>query len=305
MSSGFEAYVYHCRLIEDIDGAPTCYGWDNPNNPLQQNLNPLEGHRSHQFRGLANAADPWTAFLHHGNFSWTSLYVARTDDHRVPAAVRDALDTRPELRDRHNRYPIVQQRRGHPAAGPAPGYYVSMSATAANGNLSDWDQNKYWNAAAIPYAVYANLDWPGTAVAVGDTGLVVRNSTGRHGEFFFADTRHLGVSECSYKVVRDLVGGPPREDPVSFLVFPGTRADPAIGSSGTMLCATITRHLAELTKVTNASDLILFLSIAADLDRLQGFQAGKDSAGQATVEASDEYQRVRRALFTDWGFLPP
>jgi len=103
---------------------------------------------------------------------------------------------------------------------PAPGYYVSPSHAYDSGNPREWDQNRYLDAAAVPYSVVPKL--PG--VRKGDFGLVIRNKTGDATPFFFGDTSGAGGStklgESSGFVYLTL--GQSEDEAYSFIVFPGS-----------------------------------------------------------------------------------
>lgn len=263
--SPFLALVYQCPLIEDIDGAPRAYGWDRPGHPLQQHLHPYENgspHHPSQQVGLANAADPWQALWHNNHFAWAGLYSATPHFAHAHGLV---IDDRPQLRDRHGRYPVVQ-----PQGAPAPGYYVSTTARAANPHLPNWDQRRYWDASAVPYAVYAIADWAGTGLALGDYGLAIRLKTGTYSGFFFADTRRHGVGECSRYLVRSLSHAGPESDPVSFIVFPGSGNGSPSGAAQRHIHGILVKRLSALSASgANPGDLVQFLALGAHRHRYE------------------------------------
>jgi hypothetical protein len=273
------AYVYRCLLIEDNDGAPTCYGLDNPDNNLfapgvnmQMNLTPLE--RLHgQFVGLANAS--LETGLLTGQTLWVGLFAATP---RFAADNGLRLDIRPRLKSTIpdsdglvGKFPVVQDS----------GFYVSTTAQPATGaNL--WEQSRYFNAAAVPYAVWANL-WGDTnsGVGLGDRGFAINNNTGASSEFAFLDSGTTSnVGECSRKLCRTLVPTAesvimvPNSDPISFIVFPNSRAGGGVSD-----------QIDKLAAADNADELPLFLALGADLDRFK--------AWLRRFYAADDYHNVR------------
>jgi hypothetical protein len=273
--ANFLAFIYRCFLVEDNDGAPTCYGLDNPTNlfapgpHVQRGLVPLERHHG-QRNGLANAS--FEARLWTGQpFYWAGLYATTPALAAVNGLV---IDRRPELRstmpDPHDgivgKFPVVK----------STGFYVSTTAQRARAG-NPWEQDVYWNAAEVPYAVWAT-EWrsSGSGVGLGDNGLAINNHTGAHCEFAFRDTGTVhNVGECSRKLCRTLV--PTAESvilvddshPISFIVFPHSRAAAGVGA-----------QIEKLEKADNSDELPLFLSLGADLDRfkawLRRFYQAKD-----------------------------
>lgn len=280
----FVAFVYRCHLNEDNDGAPNCYGWDNPTNlfpgqaHVQKNLDPLDH--------LANATSPATDAHHHQNlfhnhnFKWSSLY-ARTKDEADGNNPPLVIDQRSVLRDRHHRFPVVQ-----PPDGAAPGYYVSTTSVAADDNFDEWEPERYWDASQIPFGVLAP-EWADHAgVNLGDFGLAIRNNTGTQGAFTFLDSGpHNHVGEVSRKLARTLVPTPdhkavPNEDFVSFLVFPGSgvkqqsqleKLGDAVAQRdpSARLKAEVAKQIAKLAKADNADELALFLALGANLHQFK------------------------------------
>jgi hypothetical protein len=274
----FLAYVYRCLMVEDNDGAPTCYGLDNPQGQVspawpkgtnpQMGLTPLE--RGHgQAAGLANAT--LNALLWSGQVLWVGLYAATP---AVAAANGLRIDTRAALKSTIpgndgvvGKFPVVQDS----------GYYVSTTGQPANAAANPWEQSRYHNAAEVPYAVHADLwDTMNSGVGVGDRGFAINNSTGASSEFSFLDTgtpNHVG--ESSRKLCRTLVPTPdsviyvPNTDYISFIVFPNSRAGGGVGA-----------QIEKLAAADNSDELPLFLALDADYDRfkawLRRFYASND-----------------------------
>jgi hypothetical protein len=247
--------------------------------------------------------------LHLNNqYRWTGVYSMTERDarNRGGRELVGALDMRDPLRDELGRHPVVQQEAGHVAEGPEPGYFVSQTGSPADDSKRPWQQKRYWDASGIPYAVYATQQWPDLHVNSRDYGLAIRKSTGIHSGFFFGDTRRYGVGECSYRLVRTLTNGARLgPDAVSFLVFPGSRKIFSEGNPTTQIHATMITQLSRLTQAYNADELVLFLALGASLSRFRPFHEGLKNEKKAEIEASVEYQRIRSALFTDWGFSLP
>jgi hypothetical protein len=286
--ASFSAFIYQCPFIEDNDGAPMAYGWDRPGDPLQQNLRPHEnGSLRHpsQRGGLTNAVDHPHNLWHGHDFLWVGVYAATPHFARLHGLT---VDDREPLRDRRGRFPVVQQ----PGA-PAPGYYVSMTAQPANPGLPDWDQRRYWDASAVPYAVYATHDWLGTGVDPGDFGLAIRVKTGTYGGFFFADTRSRGIGECSRCLVRALSPSGAESDPVSFLVFPGSRSGPALGPAHSHITGALVSQLGKALPASNAEALTRFLALGANLNR---FEHALRQGARAVSEMRDKFEVFRRVL---------
>ena len=256
------AYAYRCHLVEDNDGAPTAYGFDNPTNIfppphpyVQQHLHPLDR--------LADAASPFTNLFVNNNFHWAGLF-AMTQAAAQAAGV--VVDTRPALRAGdpdpndgvRDKFPVVQNRNQ-----PAPGYYVSTTAQPADISQPEQNPQRYWDASTIPYAVLSPA-WATKrplAVSLGDFGLAIRNDTVSTSGFFFADTGAAGkVGECARKLVRTLAANGFNEDYVTFLVFPGSgHGVPVPGRTDRVIENVVRSKINQLKDVTNIKDLALFL----------------------------------------------
>jgi hypothetical protein len=263
-------------LVEDNDGAPKCYGWNNPNNPPNTLPNNLQ-QCLHPYDVLGNATKPyenWDAGTQ--DWYWAGLYAV------TPKFAKDndlIIDQRPRLRagradpgGEAGKYPVVKKR-----SDPFAGYYVSTTGQVADYGYKPWDQKRYWNAAEVPYCVFAD-EWKTrqTGVDLGDFGLAIRNNSGTHSEFAFRDTgTTIKVGESSRKLCRTLVPTPDgqavyNEDYVSFLVFPGLKS----GAAG------VRTEIAKLNDADNAEELALFFALDANLYRhklwLKKFYAQKE-----------------------------
>jgi hypothetical protein len=297
------AYVYTCFLDEDNDGAPNCYGLDSdqhcntnpdgtpncvnlfaPAPDSQRGLRPLERWRG-QWAGLHNAAQG--KVLVADQTIWAGL-VARSPDDPDVTNNRLLLDTRDALRSSTGTYPVVKRD------GPYAGYYVSTSWPPAIPGGKEWLQSTWTDAAAVPYAVWAN-QWQlsGSGVDLGDGGLVINNNTGLFSEFKFLDTGTANnLGECSRKLCRTLVHTPDdaimvnNNDPMSFIVFPNSRSGPGVGA-----------ELAKLAAADNSDELILFLALGADVGLFQSWLRGfYDPPASPRVQLPKEYFTIMTAL---------
>ncbi len=196
----FDAFVYQCRLNLDIDGAPTTYGLDNPDNDEQSDLHPLENYkptlrwitkdkRGHQHVhikkltemerqkiGLANAAgSPGNGELGHQNFQRGNrrFYWAGVKSLTRSQADRSGMtiDDRPELEAGLRGY--VKKGRPIVLAPVGEGYFPVLqtdsgpSAGPAPGyyfstTSAHTDGDNSLDATVVPYAVWAN-NWAHTS----------------------------------------------------------------------------------------------------------------------------------------------
>jgi hypothetical protein len=255
------AYSYRCHLVEDNDGSPTAYGFDNPVNifpsphpHVQRNLHPQDH--------VANAGSPFDHVFVDNDFHWAGLFAMTQADARAAGVF---VDTRPALRAGNpdpddgirDKFPVVQSQ------GPSAGFYVSRTATVADPAHQPWEPQRYWDASTIPYAVLSPA-WDTkrpAALRLGDFGLAIRNDTGAGCGFFFADTGVDGkVGECSRKLVRTLAPNGFNEDFVTFLVFPGSgHGAPQLGHTDRVIDATVNAKISSMNQLTNPIDLALFL----------------------------------------------
>jgi hypothetical protein len=244
------AFVYSCGLNLDKDGAVNAYGYDNPSNPKQHDLTPLEfaglniydkkrhkkiGTRTTMQRqriGLGNACgDPGDGTKGHKNFGagghnfWWAGIKALTKDQADRLNMQ--IDDRPELeaaREKLGGAPKPPGKGYFPVVDPATGYYISTTSLAADGSASTFSNAHYLDAAVIPYAVWANawrhVSVGGKMLHLGDFGLAIENKTGNAIGFVYGDAgTSKKVGECSKKIY-DTLGG--ESGLVTFIAFPGS-----------------------------------------------------------------------------------
>ena len=239
----FLAYVYLCHLNEDIDGAPRAYA-----PPISAtNLSPTNGMLEKSIKNATNQKAP--VFDPQGNNTWLWAGVVSRKDGEVPGLV---LDKRLFLRDHDQKFPVM-----HQPGTPDQGFYVSQTKSLAYNPSrphppKEWDQDRYLDASAVPYAVYADL-WVSLGVDKGDYGLAIRPQNGAHSGFLFGDSGTPNkVGECSRKLVRTLSANGYNEDLVMFFVFPGSGSgDPAQG----LIRSRVLFEIAKLNNVPNTYKL--------------------------------------------------
>lgn len=300
----FLAFVYQCHLVEDNDGAPRCYGWDNPTNVFQEESIYVQKGLQPYDR-LGNATSPyenWDAGSQ--DWYWAGLYAATK---AFAEANNLTIDTRARLRSGRpdkvvagdpqsglaNKYPVIQGSQD-----PAPGYYVSTTGQVFDASFDQWEQNRYWNAAASPYCVWAT-EWQNraTGVDLGDFGLAIRNSTGTSSEFAFRDTgTNYNVGESSRKLCRTLVPTPDgqavyNEDYVSFMVFPHLHN----GGGG------IRTQISKLAAADNSDELVLFLASGASLSDYKVLLRRLYKPDYHNVRLPTEFSTLMMAL-SSWGY---
>jgi hypothetical protein len=249
----FVAYAYICHLNEDIDGAPRAYA------VLVDPLQPPAAHptfftaadlrpsRPQLETTLANATNSKAPIFNvNGVNAWLWAGVVSKRHNEVRGLI---LDERNFLKDAAGRFPVV-----HQPGTPDQGFYVSQSNGLAYNPArpmapNDWDQDKYLDASAVPYAVYAD-QWVRLGVGAGDYGLAIRPQNGASSGFMFGDTGTPNrVGECSRKLVRTLSPTGFNEDQVLFLVFPGSGdSDPAAG----LIKARVKFEIRKLNQMINA-----------------------------------------------------
>jgi hypothetical protein len=306
----FKAYVYRCHLNEDNDGAPKCYGYEYPNHPPQVGLKPLDG--------LANGVRPKENLFKNNDFEWVGLY-ALTPTERDNFNRTLVLDPRTELEASRKdydkktkkwnlfpkgqgRFPVVKQ------SGDDRGYYVSTTAQPNLKNKKLWEQERYFDASEIAYAVWAN-EWAnrGTGVVLGDYGLAIRDGTGRNIGFLYADTGTSNkLGECSRKLTRTLYSNPYKnEDFVSFLVFPGSAATQGIGQAGNLINITVRTQIDKLNRIGNANDLLMFLALGSNKSRFDDYLKG-NGIDQRVLKSDQAQGRIDvfMTAFRAWGYRP-
>jgi hypothetical protein len=282
--NGFSALVYQCKMNVDWDGSPWAYAKNNPRDAgpasrlvwdsatqsykskvlredhFQRHLTPIESGKG--WGDLRNATSNLNKpplktnglnFDH--NFIWVGVAHTTPGD---AAAKNLWIDDRDFLRDKNNKFPVIQQE------GPSKGYYVSTSGTPAISGASEFLQSTHWNASEIPYCV-----WPsalGHGVNKGDFGLAIANDTGRCEGFFFADTGSTTkLGECSGYLATQVLRTPQNNNlMVTFLVFP--RSGPGMATPGqqTRVKEAVKAQVQKLSGVSNAEELAIFLSLGVD-----------------------------------------
>jgi hypothetical protein len=284
--TGFKAFAYQCTLNEDLDGAPKAYGVNNnhpvdaahnPDTALQQGIAMLES-------GLCNAV----THVHNcesgsHDFAWVGIFAATqafATAHNFSIDRRAFLEARRRLLPDGNTAPLAAGEPGlfpaiQPQGSAAPGYFVSTTAITTDPTLNDWDQAKYVNATAIPYAVWAGW-WHGLGVAKGDFGLAFRHKTGDAYGFVFGDSGKGKVGEVSRKLFETLSPDRKNEEYYNFIVFPGSGAGVANKLTSDQV---IQDRVKALTKkfddIPIGDTLYEFFALGANRARLRAFLTGK------------------------------
>jgi hypothetical protein len=287
--------VFQGRFNEDNDGAPNCYG--------PRALGPLES--------LANAASPYQNFGINNKFEWVGLISRTRADARAENVIIDTTDPLLEARGpkglSEGKWPVVQQRAGAKGAdgkqllpiGPRPGFYISSTSTSAQPGLLETNQNRYFNADAIPYGAISLGTTIATGVDMGDFGLVIRKKTGASAAFLFADSagndHTFKIGECSRALFK-AVSNRDNSDDVCFILFPGSRVEerPTMATVR-LIDSTVRTLMAELGKVSNPEALPRFLAMGANMNAWQS-----DGDHQSPIRTV-EYDNICTAL-ASWGY---
>ena len=119
----FLALVYQCKFNVDWDGAPKCYGWNNPaeknslgGRNMQKNLKPIDSLRNATYP--IKDADKHPIGLFHGsnNFNWVGLASAtreEADKHKLVIDDRDELESLGPGTEKYplheGKFPVVQK----------------------------------------------------------------------------------------------------------------------------------------------------------------------------------------------------
>jgi hypothetical protein len=304
--SNFVAFAYQCRLEEDFDGAPRCYGLDNPQ-PVDSSANPntrlQKGIKA--LDRIGNATNPYKNFRAGSNdFAWVGLYAA------TPAFARQqgfSIDARPRLEARRGRKPSEQGLFPaiQPASGPAPGYFVSTTSALADPKLPAWDQRRYVDATQIPYGALA-LWWPRLKVRLGDFGFAIRPDIGTVSGFVFADSGTAKVGEVSHRLLETLSpgegAGTRNEHSTWFLVFPGSGngiSERVKYGSNAALQRCVSLNLRRLSALPDADRITRLLALGPNLPMFQAVEAGRAPGEGFTAR----YHTIRSAVgMTGSGF---
>ena len=335
--SGFDALAYVCSLEEDFDGAPRCYGEPNPgrfgatvnaaSNPdtaLQADIvaraarqPPDRANPRAVLDFLSNATSPHQNFGINNEFAWVGLIsLAPSEVRKVPNADPKkppinavSLDMRRGMGARFRKnaqgdlvtgpkgehfFPVIQG-----PDQPAPGFFVSTTAVARDPSLPATDQNRYFDASAIPYQAFNGwmLSAGGAHVTKGDFGLVIDPLTKVTSGFVLADAGAGNKAGEVSTFLLSVLGGNNERD-FTFLLFPGS------GSSSilpTATAPTLARAGAQinLLKLNNDSDaatqLVLFLSLGGNLHKYNQVKSGSLSR-EAMIDVDLDYMEMRRLL---------
>ena len=332
-ASGFVALAYKCSLEEDLDGAPRCYGLDNPR-PVNAAANPATGfqHGIHMLEtGICNAADP----LRHCElalaspnlpaaqrpvFQWVGLFALQpTVAHRLGLSVdeRGFLEAR-GFRDANNvmhslppgtegRFPVIQGDQGQAgwsnAAFGAPGYYVSTTSTITSPDFSEWDPLRYLDATEVPYAAWAG--WMQSfGLQQGDFGLALRYNSEAASGYVYGDSGAGNVGEVSRQLFETLAPGRDNEPrDFIFLAFPSSGTYKISPATEPQIQARVRANVIKLNQIPGADAVATFLSFGADLDLYQRYQQRRLSDAQM-IAADARYSRVA-AVLGSFGYDPP
>ena len=253
----FSAFVYMCRLNLDLDGASTCYGYDNPaRDSVQHDLAPLEtwkpanktirvlqkkmgvaqAHLYQEKVGLGNACgDPGDGTKGHKNFLagsrnfyWAGVKALTKEQARVQNLV---IDDRPELEaglSTHAKIPVPKPVGSgwFPVINTDTGYYISGTSLSADGSASVYSSDHYLDSSTVPYAVWAN-NWNtialrGDKLRLGDFGLAINNKTGASTPYVYGDSGTQNKVGESSKKLHTALGA--ASGLVTFIAFPGSGA---------------------------------------------------------------------------------
>ena len=191
-------------------------------------------------------------------------------------------------------FPVIQG----PDA-PAPGFFVSTTAVARDPSLPETDQNRFFDASAIPYQAFNGwmLSAGGAHVNKGDFGLVIDPLTAVTSGFVLADAGAGNKAGEVSTFLLSFLGGNNERDFV-FLLFPGS-GNGSILPTATAPTAANAGALINLPKLNNDSDaatqLVLFLALDGNLGKYNQVKSGSLSR-DAMVEAEIAYIDMRQLL---------
>ncbi len=339
-SSGFTAYAYMCSLEQDWDGAPQCYGLDNPH-PVNPAANPAtafqrgitrpgSGGSRDALDFIANAADPKEncefALLHPGIpaknrpvFRWAGLYSEKPSvAHRLGLSVdeRGFLEAR-GFRNaagdlltignhEEGRFPVIQPDLGKygqsGATVGAPGFYVSTTSTITDAGYDAWEQLRYVDASEVPYAAWAGW-WGGLGVQQGDFGLAFRLGTQDASGFVFADSGTGRVGEVSGRLL-EVLGGDNEPIEYVFLVFPHSGTIPKVVFPATEanVLQQARINLMKLNGLDGNVAVTAFLALGADVDKFKRFR--EDRLRDSDMPQFDFNYPRTEWLLKSFGFVP-
>jgi hypothetical protein len=331
-TSGFKMLAYQCSLEEDFDGAPQCYGEPNDPSAAEVKANPaialqrtvkrrVPGSKLRDDRTaldfLGNAtSNPANFKAGNKNFAWAGLYAA---PQAYATANGFSIDRRAfleaRLRPRNDKdkdlppdQKLVALADGEPgwfpaiqgSDAPAPGFYVSGSPVYADRSLRDWNQRKYINAQAIPFA--ALTPWYRSySVKLGDFGLAMDPETGAASGFVFGDSGYDDkVGEVSTNLLTALGGDNERD--YLFLVFPGSGA--RIGDAFKFNLAMSVQlgaasAVRDMSRLPDTDSLLTLLCFGGDYDQYKLFRARKLSDA-ASIAADGVLATIESVLKRYW-----
>ncbi len=332
--SGFDALAYVCSLEEDFDGAPRCYGTPNPGafgQPVDAASNPdtarqtdIVSRVAHQpidranpraaLDFLGNATNVPRTFGTTNEFAWVGLIsLAPSEVRRAPnpaphkpAINVPSLDMRPGLGARFRKnaqgnfvtgprgelfFPVIQG----PDA-PAPGFFVSTTAVVRDASLPATDQNRYFDASAMPYQAFNSwmLAAGGAHVNKGDFGLVIDPVAAVTSGFVLADAGSENKAGEVSTFLLNLLGGN-NERKFTFLLFPGSgtpnvQPNAAAGRAGAL------NNLPKLNSDSDAaSQLVLFLALGCNSAKFNQAKSGSLSR-DAMIDVDQAYIDMRQLL---------
>jgi len=309
VASGFKAFAYQCSLEEDLDGAPQAYGTNNPR-PVDQEHNRDTGFQ-HNIKmletSLCNATSPHqNCAAGNHDFAWVGIFAATqtfATNHGFSIDRRPFLEARRRTLPTGGTAPLGPNEPGlYPAiqggAAPSPGYFVSTTSAITDPEIQEWEQMRYVNAVAIPYAAWAGW-WHALGVDKGDFGLAIRPTTGAFSGFVFADTGTGRVGEVSRKLFETLSPERNNEDRFLFLVFPRSGvgvSDFQKFSKDAVVQTQAKTSIRKLSNVASSDALVQFLSLGADRGKFRSILSGRGQIETDSEEGFPPYWNVLMAL---------
>lgn len=266
---------------------------------------------------LGNATSPHQNFGVNNDFAWvglTSLAPSEVrkvpnPDPKKPAINVPSLDMRRGLGAKFRKNAagnLVTGPHGEhffPAIQgpdqPAPGFYVSTTAVARDPSLPETDQNRFFDASAIPYQAFNGwMRSAGSAhVNKGDFGLVIDPLTLVTSGFVLADAGAGNKAGEVSTFLLSLLGGNNERD-FTFLLFPGSGGGSVLPTANAPVAARA-GALINLPKLNNDTDaanqLVLFLALNGNLTKYKQVMSGSLSR-EAMIDAEQDYIAMRQLL---------
>jgi hypothetical protein len=285
-SGGLVGFFYYSPLVIDLDGAPNAYGPKG----------------SQHLDNIKNAGDPKKGYygvlayspdeLNHQNKIWNF-----TDESPAKEKLRIDLLAPCLL----GKYPVFQRSNQ-----PGNGFYVSTNPMIVEGRngLPAWDQNKYSNAAVVPYgALGGKLKKEG--LSLGDKCLSIRLAQMRSVEYPFGDSagaKSSNLAEVSLATALEL--GAKNQNDNEFLschfVFQRSKSRSARSIFN------------EISQASNASDLLYLVACQVEAGpsvnvipklRVLQNQSIEERLRRPVASNPSQYSSVRSAL-SHAGFVP-